>query len=293
MIMKLLPSQSLQKLRSSEDRLGADEDEEGMEEDEESSQLLRLMARHLELTDVLRAHHLIGTDGCFWFHLWVLCILPGIDPVCSRSVQIIRSLSTSLFPLDLLAQPGGYDIVNTRQGKGVCVSLATAYEGVYLDTYNLEIDFKPKVRLGRHNIPPFIPLSVLSEQSDLQAGMRAFLDTLSQHLNAFVGRRQQLKLVKVPRCFDSGRYSGLILQLNVLCSVLVLMLSVPRTKPAVLCTLEYTDHTRCLPTRVHFDCEGIDPKPSPAAKRERAVFVLASVCAFYSKISHEPLDRFY
>ncbi|XP_017277098.1 centromere protein O isoform X2 [Kryptolebias marmoratus] len=221
--VEIQTQKSLQKLRSSEDRLGADEDEEGMEEDEESSQLLRLMARHLELTDVLRAHHLIG----------------------------------------------GYDIVNTRQGKGVCVSLATAYEGVYLDTYNLEIDFKPKVRLGRHNIPPFIPLSVLSEQSDLQAGMRAFLDTLSQHLNAFVGRRQQLKLEQ--------HKSVEVMDSNVLCSVLVLMLSVPRTKPAVLCTLEYTDHTRCLPTRVHFDCEDKQLSDSPQWKRSHSLLMKTPV----------------
>lgn len=87
------------------------------------------------------------------------------------------------------------------------MTLATAYKGVYLDTYNLEIDFKPKVRVGRHNVPPFIPLNALCEQSDLQTGLRAFLDKLSQHLNAFVGRRQQLKLVKVPPPFNSVKHS--------------------------------------------------------------------------------------
>jgi len=43
---------------------------------------------------------------------------------------------------------------------------------------------------------------------------------------------------------------------NVLCSILVLMFTVPKEQTAVLCTLDYTDHTRCLPTRVHFECEG-------------------------------------
>lgn len=88
--------------------------------------------------------------------------------------------------------------MKSRQGKGVCVSLATAYKGVFLETYNLEIDLKPTLRISRHNIPPFIPLNSLAECSNLQTDMRTFLDTLSQHLNAYVGRKQQLKLVKVP-----------------------------------------------------------------------------------------------
>lgn len=100
-------------------------------------------------------------------------------------------------PLSLMSL-GGYNVIKTRQGKGVCVSLATAYDGVYLETYNLEMDLKPKMRISRHNIPPFIPLNSLAEQSNMQTNMRTFLDNLSQHLNAFTGRKQQLKLVKVP-----------------------------------------------------------------------------------------------
>ncbi|KAM4595865.1 centromere protein O-like [Polymixia lowei] len=179
--------------------------EEGGEMDDDSvnSQLLRLMARHAKLTDLLHAHHLIG----------------------------------------------GYDIIKTRQGKGVCVSLATSYDGVYLDTYNMEIDLTAPLRISRHNIPTFIPLNSLAEQSNLQTNIRAFLDTLSQHLNAFVGRKQQLKLVK------ELHESVEVMESNALCSILVLLLTVPEEKTAVLCKLHYTDHTRCLPTRVHIDCE--------------------------------------
>lgn len=78
------------------------------------------------------------------------------------------------------------------------MSIATAYEDVFLDTFNLEIDLKPTVKINRHNIPPFIPLNNLAEQNNMQTDLRVFLDTLSQHLNAFAGRKQQLKLVKVP-----------------------------------------------------------------------------------------------
>ncbi|XP_014832336.1 PREDICTED: centromere protein O-like isoform X2 [Poecilia mexicana] len=130
---------------------------------------------------------------------------------------------------------GGYDAITTNGGKGMCFSLATEYEGAYLDTYKLELNLKPKVRISRHNIPPFIPLNSLAEQSDLQTDVRAFLATVSQHLNAFAGRKQQLKLVK--------------------------------DKTPLLCTLEYTDHTRCLPTRVHLNCQDKLVPDSPNWKK--------------------------
>lgn len=93
---------------------------------------------------------------------------------------------------------GGYNLVKTRQGKGVCICLATAYNGVFLESYNLELNLKPKVMISRHDIPPFIPLKRLEEESNIQTNLRSFLDTLSQHLNAYVGRKEQLRLVKVP-----------------------------------------------------------------------------------------------
>uniref|UniRef100_I3IVX4 Centromere protein O n=1 Tax=Oreochromis niloticus TaxID=8128 RepID=I3IVX4_ORENI len=157
----------------------------------------------------------------------------------------------------LLISSGGYDIIKTRKGKGACVSIATAYEDVFLDTFNLEIDLKPTVKINRHNIPPFIPLNNLAEQNNMQTDLRVFLDTLSQHLNAFAGRKQQLKLVK------EKHKSVEVMESNVLCSLLVLLFTVPREKTAVLCTLDYTDHTRCLPTRVHLESEDKQLPDSP------------------------------
>lgn len=152
---------------------------------------------------------------------------------------------------------GGYDVVKTRRGRGACLSLPTSYEGVYLDTYNLELDLKPAVSIKHHNIPPFIPLSSLAEQSNMRTDLRGFLDTLSQHLNAFAGRKQQLKLVK------EQHKSIEVMESNVLCSKLVLMFTEPGEKQAVLCVLEYTDRTRCLPTRVHFECKDEQLPDSP------------------------------
>lgn len=93
---------------------------------------------------------------------------------------------------------GGYNLEKTRQGKGVCISLATAYNDVFMETYHLEINLKPKITIVRHDIPPFIPLKRLEEEGNFQTDLRSFLDTLSQHLNAYVGRKEQLRLVKVP-----------------------------------------------------------------------------------------------
>ncbi|XP_059209192.1 centromere protein O [Centropristis striata] len=216
---------NLHKLRASMDNQCTNEEEEKEEEemevDSENSQLLRLMARHTQLKDLLQAHHIIG----------------------------------------------GYNVVKTRQGKGLCVSLATAYEGVYLETYNLELDLKPRLRISRHNLPPFIPLSSLAEQSSMQTDMRTLLDPLSRHLNAFAGRKQQLKLVK-----DLHK-SVEVMESNVLCSLLVLMFTVPKEKTAVLCSLEYTDHTRCLPTQVSFDCNDKKLPDSPEWKKSHSLLM--------------------
>ncbi|XP_034015231.1 centromere protein O isoform X2 [Thalassophryne amazonica] len=170
----------------------------------------------------------------------------------SENYQLLQLMARYTQLKDLLYAHhmiGGYDVIKTRQGNGVCVSLATSYEGVYLDTYNLEISLKPKLKITRHNIPPFIPLTDLAEQNNMQTDIRAFLDTLSQHLNAFASRKQQLKLVK------ELHKSVQVMESNVLCSVLVLMLTVPKDKTALLCTIEYADPSRCLPTKVTFDSE--------------------------------------
>lgn len=185
------------------DKQCADEEEENMEEESENSKLLRLMARHTQLKDLLHAHHLIGISLTAVLFPLVQCHLEMFSLTFS-SVSHISDLYWPVLILSffllfyLLISSGGYDIIKTRNGKGACVSIATAYEDVFLDTFNLEIDLKPTVKISRHNIPPFIPLNNLAEQNNMQTDLRVFLDTLSKHLNAFAGRKQQLKLVKVP-----------------------------------------------------------------------------------------------
>lgn len=55
------------------DRQCSNDQEEEMDEDSENSQLLRLMARHTQLRDLLDAHHLIGTNNqIFNYFVFVL-----------------------------------------------------------------------------------------------------------------------------------------------------------------------------------------------------------------------------
>lgn len=49
------------------------EEEEEMDEDSENSQLLRLMARHTQLKDLLHAHHIIGTLLMSFTQLLYIC----------------------------------------------------------------------------------------------------------------------------------------------------------------------------------------------------------------------------
>lgn len=52
----------------------SDDEEVEMDEDSDNSQLLRLMARHTHLRDLLDAHHLIGNDNHMCNHLRCLII---------------------------------------------------------------------------------------------------------------------------------------------------------------------------------------------------------------------------
>ncbi|XP_033988066.1 centromere protein O-like isoform X3 [Trematomus bernacchii] len=150
---------------------------------------------------------------------------------------------------------GGYDFTKTRRGKGLCVSIATAFEGVYLETFSLEFDVKPALRLVRHDVPPFIPLTLLIEQSRIQTDIRTLLDPLSRQLNAFTARKRQLQLLKRLHETVKVMESNVLCSLIVLCSLMVLMFELPVEKKVVLCSLHYCDTSRSLPTRVSFQCD--------------------------------------
>lgn len=207
--------QKLQQLRTSMDQ-NKDMD---VGDDSENSKLLRLMAKHTQLTDILQAHHVLG----------------------------------------------GYDVMKTSQGKSLCFSLPTAFQGTMLETYHIEMEVKKSVRISRHSIPPFIPVERLAKDTNMHNDIRGFLDTLSRHLNAFAARKQQLKLVK------ERHQSVEVLESNGLCSLLVLMLTMSKEKTALLCSLEYSDPAHSLPTRVSLQCEEMDLSDSPQWQKNTAL----------------------
>lgn len=162
---------------------------------------------------------------------------------------------------------GGFDLVECKEGKSVCVSFHTAYEGVYLDTYNMELDLMRTVQISRHNIPPSFPLEVLAKQS-LQKDLKAFLQTVSQNLNALAARRQQVTLVK------DLVGSVEVMESNELCNILVLMCSAQSETPkAVLCKLEYKDLTQSLPTHVSIESEDKTLSGSPQWKKNQSLLL--------------------
>ncbi|KAG9336230.1 hypothetical protein JZ751_002577 [Albula glossodonta] len=163
---------------------------------------------------------------------------------------------------------GGYDVTEASRGKGVCVSIATAFEGHYLETYNLELDIARTVRISRHNIPPFIPLEKLA-QDNMQTDLREFLGTISKHLNAFAGRRQQVCLIQ-----EVLQGSVEVMESNALFNMVVLMCTEPGQKgTAVLCTLEYSDLTRFLPTKVVIESEDKTLPSTPKWKEHQSLLL--------------------
>ncbi|XP_060790499.1 centromere protein O [Neoarius graeffei] len=161
----------------------------------------------------------------------------------------------------------GYSLVESNQGKSVCVSFRTAFEGVCLETYNMELDFTHMVQISRHNIPPCIPLEKLVKEN-LQSDFKGFLQTLNVYLNALAGRKQQISLI------EELLGTVEIVEKNQLCNFLALICKIPaETDEAVLCTLEYGDLTRCLPTHVVIDGENKTLIESPQWKENKALLM--------------------
>ncbi|XP_076834464.1 centromere protein O [Brachyhypopomus gauderio] len=143
----------------------------------------------------------------------------------------------------------GYDLMESKQGKSVCLSFHTAFEGVYVKTYNMEVDLTHTVQISRHNIPPCIPLEMLAKKN-LQTDFKAFTQTLSLHLNALAARKQQISLIMELVATVK------VMERNQLCSFLMLMCKTQEeNEMVVLCTLKYGDLTRHLPTHVNIESE--------------------------------------
>ncbi|NXW52001.1 CENPO protein, partial [Nyctiprogne leucopyga] len=135
--------------------------------------------------------------------------------------------------------------------RGVCFCISTAYEGTYLDSYYLELLTKPEVRIHRHSVPIFIPLEQMAKNY-LQTDIRSFLSVLSDHLNAYVGRRYQADQLQE---HFSEQIEG-TLQRNSLCNLLVFNYNVSKKSKSFPFNVRllYGDLCCSLPTEVIVSC---------------------------------------
>ncbi|XP_053920091.1 centromere protein O isoform X1 [Cuculus canorus] len=135
--------------------------------------------------------------------------------------------------------------------RGVCFCISTAYEGTYLDSYYLDLLIKPEVQIYRHSIPVFIPLEQIAKKY-LQTDIRRFLSVLSDHLNAYVGRRFQADRLQeqFPEQIEGP------LQRNSLCNLLVFKYYVSSKSKTFSLTarLLYGDLCHSLPTEAIVSC---------------------------------------
>ncbi|XP_053564888.1 centromere protein O [Bombina bombina] len=141
--------------------------------------------------------------------------------------------------------------------KGVCICISTAYEGTYLDTYNLDLVMQPTPRIVHHSVPPFIPLEKLAK-THLEKDLKQFLIVLFEHLNAYAGRKYQADQLQIfPGPFICGT-----LQRNSLCTLLSFEynLKLEGRIYNFSAKLQYCDITRCLPTKAVVTCnENVPP----------------------------------
>ncbi|KFQ36873.1 Centromere protein O, partial [Mesitornis unicolor] len=135
--------------------------------------------------------------------------------------------------------------------RGVCFCISTAYESTYLDSYHLDLLTKPEVRIYRHSVPIFIPLEQIA-QKYLQTDIRRFLSVLSDHLNAYAGRRYQADQLQE---HFSDQIEG-TLQRNSLCNLLVFNYNVSRKSQTFPfnARLLYGDPCCSLPTEAIVSC---------------------------------------
>ncbi|NXE15604.1 CENPO protein, partial [Lophotis ruficrista] len=135
--------------------------------------------------------------------------------------------------------------------RGVCFCIGTAYEGTYLDSYHLDLLAQPEVRIYRHSVPIFIPLERIAAKY-LQSDLRRFLCVLSDHLNAYAGRRFQADQLQE---HFSDQLEG-TLQRNSLCNLLVFNYNVTSQSQTFLFNVRllYGDLCCSLPTEVTVSC---------------------------------------
>lgn len=163
----------------------APEEEEDMEDEEES-----LKKRIEELRyqrDVLKAKLSMSCSG----------ITNGKDstqsiktpPATDANTQAVLEWKVDNIK-DLLEVFPLTGISGELTREGACLCITTAFESTYLDSYYLYLRIRQPVQIQHHTVPAFIPLKQIADEY-LQTDVKRFFSVLSDHLNAYVGRKFQ------------------------------------------------------------------------------------------------------
>ncbi|XP_072371601.1 centromere protein O [Scyliorhinus torazame] len=134
-----------------------------------------------------------------------------------------------------------------------CIS--TAYEGIYLDSYYLDIQMQHPRKIISHNIPAFIPLEQTAH-THLQQDLLRFMDVLRDALNAYASRRYQVEQLQklhtaslIGQLQRNAAYNVLKFRYQILCGDM---------EQDVQVKVVYR-HLACyLPTGVTLTCSGAD-----------------------------------
>ncbi|XP_060687165.1 centromere protein O isoform X2 [Hemiscyllium ocellatum] len=121
--------------------------------------------------------------------------VPLLDKVDVSSMLLKGRVKTLQDILDAYSLAGvSVKVREPSSTFSFCIS--TAYEGIYLDSYYLDIHTKHPRKIIQHNIPAFIPLEQTARMY-LQNDLGQFVDVLRDALNAYASRRYQVEQLQV------------------------------------------------------------------------------------------------
>jgi len=87
----------------------------------------------------------------------------------------------------------GISIVS-QEAKRTCFRCETFFNCRYHEPYYVEVELRDNtLEIHKHTVPYFIPIDTISQQY-LNSDIKKFFMVISEHLNAFVARREQVHL---------------------------------------------------------------------------------------------------
>ncbi|XP_048449351.1 centromere protein O [Rhincodon typus] len=180
--------------------------------------------------------------------------VPLLDKVDVSSTLLKGRVKTLQDILDAY-NLAGVSVKVTEPSSTFVFCISTAYEGIYLDSYYLDIQTKQPRKIIRHNIPAFIPLEQTARKY-LQNDLRQFMDVLRDALNAYASRRYQVEQLQMHyhtsltgQIQKNAAYNLLKFQYPIQCGDM---------HHDVQVKLVYEDLACYLPTGVILTCTGAD-----------------------------------